>query len=191
MTALLETEVSEKLYTVEEFLKLEWPDDDDNEYELIGGRIVARGSTSGKHGEIVFRLSSFLGNYLQTNPIGRGFVEASCFLGQLEGINYVKPDVCFVQAERIPAKFRGPIPVAPDLVVEVWSPSDSTEIIQDKIEAYQAAGVKLIWSVYILHKFVIVHQLGQERRAFLELDDELDGQDVLPGFKLKVNTLFE
>jgi Uma2 family endonuclease len=181
----------EKVYTIDEFLKLDLPEDAD--YELIGGKVVARpnSGTSGEHGEIIFKLATFLGSYLLNNPVGKGYSEASCTLGRPAGSNYVKPDVCFVAAGRTPDKFRGPIPVAPDLAIEIWSPSDSTEIIQDKIEAYQQAEVKLIWSIYMLNKYVLVYHLNDPDIKLLNLNDELDGEDVLPGFKLKVSAFLK
>lgn len=189
----MSTEISEKLYTVEEFLAIEWPDDDDNDYELIGGRIVARplGGTSGEHGEIVFKLAVEIGSYLRTNPIGKGYTEGSCMLGRPKGSAYVKPDVCFVAEGRTPAKFQGPIPVAPDLAIEVWSPSDDTITIQDKIDAYLETGVRLVWSIYMINKFVLVYHLNDPDIKLLNLKDEFDGEDVLPGFKLPVKVLFE
>jgi len=75
----MSTEIGEKLYTIPEFLAIEWPEDDENEYELIEGKIVAKssGSTSAKHGEIIFKLGRLLGNYLENNPIGKGYAAAS------------------------------------------------------------------------------------------------------------------
>jgi Uma2 family endonuclease len=190
----MSTEVGEKLYTIPEFLAIEWPEDDENEYELIEGRIVAKssGSTSAKHGEIIFRLSRYLGNYLETSPIGKGYAEASCTLDKPDGINYPKPDVSFVAKGRTPDDFDGPIPVAPDLVIEVWSPSDDTETIQTKIEAYQQAGVRLIWAVYMLHKYVVVYRLNDpDIKLYNSYNGVLDGGEVLPGFELPVSILFQ
>ncbi len=187
------TEIEEKLYTVEEFLNLDLPDEDDEEYELVKGRLVAipKGGTSGEHGKVVFNLAGYLKSYLLNNPVGKGYAEASTMLGRPEGSSYFKPDVCFVAAGRTPDQFRGPIPVAPDLAVEVWSPSDSFQDVQDKIEVYQQAEVRLIWSIYTLQRFVAVYRLGDPDTKLLNLQGELDGEEVLPGFKLSVKALFE
>lgn len=190
-------EVSEKLYTVKEFLELEWPDDDENDYELIGGEIVAKssGSTSGKHAEIAGTITHYLKAFgdvkIGQQKLGRVYAGGSTNLGQSQGSYLPKPDVCFVLNDRTPSDFDGPIPVAPDLVVEVWSPSDTTEIIHNKVEAYREAGVSLIWSVYMLSKFILVYSLNDPDIKFLDVKGELDGGEVLPGFKLKVSALFE
>lgn len=187
------TEISEKLYTVEEFLDLNLPDNEVEDYELIGGRIVAKssGAISGEHSRIVGRLSQYLNNYLDTNPIGTCYPEGASTLGRPKGSNFVRPDVCFVAKGRTPAKFKGPIPVAPDLVIEVNSPSDNNETMQEKVDAYLEAGVRLVWSLYMVQKFLVVYRSGERKRSILDLDEELDGEDVLPGFKLPVSKLFE
>jgi Uma2 family endonuclease len=190
----MSTEVGEKLYTIPEFLAIEWPEDDENEYELIKGRIVAKtsGSTSAKHGRIVGKLSQYLNNFLDSSLLGKLYAEASCTLDKPDGINYPKPDVSFVAKGRTPEDFDGPIPVAPDLIIEVWSPSDDTETIQNKIEAYQQAGVRLIWGVYMVHKYVIVYKLNDpDIKLFNSYNGILDGGEVLPGFELPVSKLFE
>ncbi len=191
------TETSEKLYTVEEFLNLEWPDDDENEYELIGGRIVAnlQGSSSGFYGDVSGRIctefNNFAGSTAGEKRTGTAFVGSSTTLGQPQGKNNPKPDVCFVLKGRAPENFSGPIPVAPDIVVEVNSPSDTDERRFEKLQAYQQAGVALIWSVHLLEKFVVVYSKNELYPRFFTLNDELDGSDVLPGFKLKVRALFD
>jgi Uma2 family endonuclease len=194
----MSTETKEKLYTVEEFLNLEWDDADANDYELIEGRIVARpkSGVSGEHGEIVGTISHYLKAYGDVNigqqKLGRIYSGASSNFGQPEGGNYAEPDVSFVLAGRTPPKFSGPIPVVPDLIVEVWSPSDTTEKIHEKIRAYQKLGVRLTWSVYMLEKFVAVYRLDEQPiRTLLDLNEELDGEAVLPGFKLKVSEIFK
>ncbi len=184
-------EAKEKLYTIEEFLNLDLPDDAD--YELIQGRIVAKpkGSTSAEHGRIVGKLSQKLNNFIDANPLGTVYTEASCLLDLPEASSYMKPDVCFVTSGRTPPRFRGPLPVVPDLVIEVNSPSDSNELMQDKIEAYQKAGVRLIWSIYMVQKFVAVYRLNEQPgRTLLDLEDRLDGENLLPGFTLSVSEIF-
>jgi Uma2 family endonuclease len=58
---------------------------------------------------------------------------------------------------------------------------------------YRAAGVKLLWNIYLLENFVLVYELNKPgtRRVFLESENELTGGDVLPGFKVSVAKLFE
>lgn len=192
-------EVGQPLYTVEEFLELDLPDDDTLLfYELIEGEIVARPKSgiSGKHGDITAVIAGELYLFLKVNAaqkkLGRVYSGASTLLGQPEGSNYLVPDVCFVTNGRTPDNFSGPIPVAPDLVVEVNSPSDSVQRIHQKIQAYLAAGVRLVWSVYMLEQFVIIYRASDPTDpSLVTIKGELDGEEVLSGFRFKVSALFE
>ena len=188
----------ERVYTLEEFLSLDLPETDAEgqplEYELIEGKLVAKEKygPSAEHGRVLFKLATELGIYLKAHPIGFGYNETPCTLGQTDPkASWVEPDLCLVLTDRLPTHFKGPLPVAPDLAVEVWSPSDSTEKVQTKIEAYQSAGVKLIWSIYMLSRFVVVYRAGSTRRTLLDLADQLDGYDLLPGFAMPVQQLFD
>ncbi len=83
-----------------------------------------------------------------------------------------------------------PIPVAPDLVVEVHSPSDTEERRHEKLKAYQQAGVSIIWSIHMLDKFVLVYYKDQRHPQLRTLDDVLDAGTIIPGFTLPVKDLF-
>ncbi len=198
MTAQLETGLDlNRKYTVEEFFNLGLPNTDEGgnplEYELVRGEIMIQNvGPSAQHGDIVTRISSrlstFAGVEAGAKRIGKAYSGAGCTLGNDSN---VRPDVCFVPDNRIGTEAKGPISVAPDLVVEVNSPSDTTESIQNKIEVYQAAGVRLIWSVYMLAKFVTIYRTGETQPGFVGLSGELDGEDVIPSFRLPVKALFD
>jgi Uma2 family endonuclease len=194
--------VIEKLYTVEEFKALELLEDDeledyeiDEELELIEGVIVRRGTTSGKHADIVMTVGTAINNFAGKSAgekrTGTVYPGASTNLGNPQGKNFPKPDLCFVLKETYSADFEGEIPVAPDLVVEVNSPSDTDERRFEKLQAYRQNGVKLIWSIHMLEKFVLVYKLDEDEPTLVTLTKELDGGKVLPGFKLPVKTLFD
>ena len=205
MTALLEPPMLEEpeleisnviRYTVDEFLALDEIDGDEyffENYELIRGIVVPKrkSNPSGRHSEIIGNLTVALKNFIDTqdeNNRGRVFPQGPA---KIADDDYFIPDLSFVAAGRIQQEdFEGIIPVVPDLVLEVNSPSDTQKQIYDKIEDYQKAGVRLIWSVYMLHKFVVVHRLGQELVETFNSRGELEGYDVLPGFKLKASKLF-
>jgi Uma2 family endonuclease len=192
------TEIGEKLYTIEEFLALDLPDDQD--YELIGGQLVAKpGTTNFRHGVIVVQIAHYLesfGGISSAKPLGLVASGISTTLGEPlnSGKTFPKPDVCFVAADRLPADIKkiDILEVAPDLVVEVNSPSDTEERKFDKLQAYQDAGVKLIWSVHVLGEYVLVFQSDKPNRpTAVTLDQELDGGSVLPGFRLPVKDIFK
>ena len=101
------------------------------------------------------------------------------------------PDVAFVRRDRLPGRIAPDayIPVPPDLAIEVRSPSDEPGEIAKKLNLYQRAGVPLVWWVESDRRTVVVHRLGEPAVEVGEAD-ELDGGDVLPGFRLPVAGMF-
>lgn len=101
------------------------------------------------------------------------------------------PDLAFIRQERLPceAEWDGLCLVPPDLGVEVTSPVDDEEAIGAEARAYLAGGVPLLWVADPWRRVVAVRAPKQPRRLLGEGDD-LDGDDVLPGFRLSVGELF-
>jgi Uma2 family endonuclease len=103
----------------------------------------------------------------------------------------VVPDVAFVRWDRLPGRKKTDeyCPVPPDLAVEVVSPSDGPGDIAKKQRLYDGAGVPLVWWVFPRQRSIRVVANG---RLVAELgeDDELNGGDVLPGFRLRVAEIF-
>jgi Uma2 family endonuclease len=100
------------------------------------------------------------------------------------------PDVFYVRAERIPASG---IPeafweLAPDMAVEIVSPSDSAAEIRDKVRDYLTAGTRLVWVMYPRTQEVIVHTPDGLARTYSR-DDVLGEFDILPGFTCAVAEL--
>jgi Uma2 family endonuclease len=104
----------------------------------------------------------------------------------------VLPDVAFVSWDHLPGRTppKGYAPVPPDLAVEVVSPSDEPGDIARKQERYRRASVPLVWWVYPDRRTVIVFRDGRQV-AELGEDDVLEGEPVLPGFRLPVAKIFE
>jgi Uma2 family endonuclease len=103
-----------------------------------------------------------------------------------------KPDVSFIIQERLPANLRDYLIIAPDLAVEISSPSDTDYDIELKIKEYQRYNVRLIWIVHPISRSVDVYHLsrGARRQNFIE-GDVLSGEDVLTGFTLNVTDIFD
>ena len=118
------------------------------------------------------------GFILHTNPDGRDTVRA--------------PDVGFISKARIPEEglpegyFQG----APDLAVEVVSPGDSHQDVEQKVLDYLDAGTKLIWIVQPRMRTITVYRSLKDVRILTE-NDTLDGNDVLPGFNIAVKEIFQ
>lgn len=115
-----------------------------------------------------------------------GFV---LFRDPVEGDTVRAPDVSFVRADRLPKQIPdGFFELAPDLAVEVVAPNDKASDIDETIEDYLRAGVRLIWFVY--PKSRSVHVYTQTTVERLNSDETLDGRDVLPGFRLSIGDMF-
>ena len=105
-----------------------------------------------------------------------------------------RPDVAFVSFERW-ARNRG-VPrtrswaVVPDLAIEVVSPTNTADEVAEKLDEYFLLGVRIVWVVYPRQCMVYAYTSPKEVRV-LTMGDVLDGGDVLPGFRLPVEKIFE
>jgi Uma2 family endonuclease len=105
-----------------------------------------------------------------------------------------RPDVAFVSFERWARDRRVPRTrawaVAPDLAIEIVSPTNTADEIAEKLKDYFQVGVRNVWVVYPRQSKVYVYTSPTAIRV-LALGDELDGGDVLPGFRLPLHKIFE
>ena len=179
---------TEHLITAEEFLHMK----EQEGAELVDGRIVdvPMGSMSSwLGGELLFLIRLFL----KTNDVGWVFPqELGMAIWPDRPRRVRKPDLAFVRHGRLPGgkPEEGWLSVAPDLAVEVVSPGDTVQDLEQKLDEYREAGIPLIWVIYPVTRRA--HVLGSNRaRVELGPDGILDGEDVLPGFKLPLAELFE
>ena len=95
-----------------------------------------------------------------------------------------KPDVSFVRSGRLPGDVapEGWVKIPPDLAVEVVSPNDSVEELEEKLDDYRKAGVPLVWVIYPEARKAKVLRLDGPPGELGE-DDELSGEDIIPGFR--------
>lgn len=177
-----------QLRTLEEFLALDWPEDG-RKRELVRGEVVEVPTPGGPHNVIASRLHRLLSNFVD-EQLGFVFTDNMGYVLSVSDATYRVPDVSFVADERIPPEGVPAVWYAPpDLAAEVVSPSDRTRDVEDKVQDYLAAGVRLVWVFWPDTQTVTVHAPDTEPRP-LTADDILDGGDVLPGFAVPVATLF-
>jgi len=107
------------------------------------------------------------------------------------GGNIRLPDVTFISNDGIP-RTRASVPdLSPDLIVEVLSPTNTKQEIDQKLAEFFLGGTRLAWVVDPLKKTVAIHRGEVGPAALLTVDDALDGEDVLPGFAMPDAALFE
>jgi len=172
------------------------PDDlllmpDGERYELIDG-IPKEREMGMKSSRVAGLLLTAINNHIFPTNLGRAYPAQAgyrCFPGRPRTVRY--PDVSFISIIRMP---NDPDPdgfcvVAPDLAVEVVSPNDTFEEVETKIGEYRAAGVPLVWTVSPIARTVMIRRLD---RTCTELGETgtLSGEDVIPGFEVKVADLF-
>lgn len=172
--------------TNEEFQR--WPESDSWRYELVRGRMYRMPEPGYQHGRIGNRLQVALTNYAE--PRGLGDVSAPTrFLLPQPGRDDYKdqgPDVAFLSAEHVPEfEVSESLKLAPDLVAEIASPRQH---LANKARSYLQSGVHLVWLIYPDRRQVEVWRAGEEVEV-LGLADELDGRDVVPGFRMSVRYL--
>lgn len=102
-----------------------------------------------------------------------------------------KPDISFVKRERFSNEHlsEGFLSIHPDLAIEVVSSHDEVAELHEKIEEYLAAGVPLVWVIDPETEIVIIHRKDGTLTK-LHRNDELNGEDIIPGFSCKVAELF-
>lgn len=143
------------------------------------------------HGRFAARLLVALGAYVTEHDLGEVYTAEPGFQLQPEPEAVVRcPDAAFISKDRIPAKEdeKGFWPIAPDLAIEIISPSESASEIREKLDDYLAAGVRLIWVVYPSTETVEAIR-GKEIKR-LGKSDLLEGGDVVPGFSYRLSSLF-
>jgi len=141
----------------------------------------------GVSGVVGGRLTGYIFIYLQEHDFGQVFNADTDFM--LPDVGKRRPDVAFASYATVPEIPRDFVAVPPDLAVEVVSRTDQIDDSDAKILEYRQAKIKLIWVIRTVLKVVEVHHLGKPILV-LEEGDELDGYEVLPGFKLPVHKLF-
>lgn len=175
--------------TVEEFEEFSFPD---GKVELVRGEPRVMSPAATPHAKVVSNLLRHLLPFVAEHGLGEVFGDGLGY--QLIALPQTvrNPDASFVRASRITSDDlqRGFLKVAPDLVVEVLSPSEKAWELDEKVEDYQAAGTPLIWIVDPRRRAVRVLTRDEPSRV-LHSPDTLDAGDVIPGFSCPVSALFE
>ncbi len=176
--------------TAEELLRL--PTGMGERYELVLGELKIMSPAGSRHGRVTSRINSLLEQAVRRGRLGASFGVETGFVLSRNPDTVRAPAAAFVAAARLPAGdlpdgyFRG----APDLAVEVISPSEAAADIQRKVTEYFAAGARLVWVIYPDMRQVVVWRSARASVA-LAGDDSLDGGELVPGFSCPVAELFE
>jgi Uma2 family endonuclease len=164
---------------------------DDRLYEIVDGRRLEK-SMGAYEVSLMSLLGMYLGHHCLTHDLGTAVVEMLFNFG-IEGQPQRRPDVAFVSFEKWPKARKIPSEnawqVVPDLAVEVVSPTNTANEVEEKVVEYIKAGVRLVWVVHPTTSRVYVHD-GSSTVKVVSRAEDLDGGGVLPGFQLPLSTLF-
>jgi Uma2 family endonuclease len=161
------------------------------DYELIRGELREVSPSSAEPTMVTINVSSPLFTHVRERRLGVVTSADGGFNLFPDRSSVVAPDLGFIRRERIPLDFdfQRYFPVPPDLALEVVSPSDSFGDVMEKVGLYLDAGVRLIWVAIPKRRVVVVYRPDHAPRTLTE-NDELDGEDVIPGFRMSVRAVF-
>jgi Uma2 family endonuclease len=177
-----------QLMTADELLVMP---DDGFCYELIKGELIRMPPPGHVHGRVVMRVAGPLYQYVIANNLGIVYAAETGFLIHQNPDTVRAPDAAFVRRQRVEnaGEIEGYWVGAPDLVVEVVSPTDSVGYVEDKVAQWLEAGSRLVWVVSPKLRTVTVYQSLTEITTLTE-KDLLDGNDVAPGFQIPISEIF-
>lgn len=164
------------------------PYEEGRRWELINGELISVPSPTWQHQDMVFRILLVLRRYLETSKIpGLAAHEVEFALTDRDRL---RPDVCVLLGENASRldPTRSPIPGAPDIAIEVISPTERASESHEKVRTYLRNGTSEVWQVYPKSRTVQVHH-GIAGRL-LEWDQPVE-TDLLPGFALHLASLLE
>jgi Uma2 family endonuclease len=168
--------------------------EDGRKYELQGGLLVSEPLPGFRHGRVAAAIAELLRSYVRARSLGVVLTCDTGFVLARSPDTVRGPDVAFVARERLPevGEDAGAFEGAPDLAIEVVSAHDRAAEVRAKVADYLAAGARLVWvidpapdrqTVTVYRSLLAPRTLGR--------DDELDGEDVVTGFRVAVADLLD
>jgi Uma2 family endonuclease len=160
-------------------------------YELVNGELKKMSPAGQRHGRIIVRLTAPLAKYVLDHRLGEVYAAETGFKLGSKPDTVLAADIAFVRRVRLEelGETESYWPGAPDLAVEVNSPSDTVREIEKKVMKWLEFDTRLIWVVSPkLHTVTIYRSLTDI--VVLTENDILDGAEVIPGFQIPVSEIF-
>jgi len=166
--------------------------DDGLKHEIEAGRLLSEPAPGARHGYSAIRMAYLLEAHVERHGLGVVLGNDTGFVLARSPDTVRGPDVSFVAREKLGGRRLpvGPFPGAPDLAVEILSPSNTPASIRAKVADYLAAGTRLVWVVDPAARRVTAYRSLLAPRT-LDETHTLDGEEVVPGFSSGIDQLFE
>lgn len=176
------------LLTAEEFF---WQySSKEGRYALVKGEVVEAPFLVWVQGIIVANIAAELEAFIRRRHLGETVIGAG-FTLERHPDTVRGPNVSFVRKERIPEEglLQGYFEGAPDLAVEVVSPSDTASQLEIKVHDYLRTGGQRVWVVYPDSRRVVIHRPDGQARRYGP-DETIEDEELLPGFSLPLREVF-
>ena len=165
--------------------------DDGNRYELVQGEIRMMSPAGGRHGRIAGRVYKLLVIHVDDNKLGATFAAETGFRIAVEPDTVRAPDAAFVRQDKMDELDNdiGFLPFAPELAVEVVSPSDSFSAVEEKAFNWINAGTKIVLVVVPDSQSVHLYR-SRDGISVHRSEDIINAEDAVPGWKFRVSEIF-
>jgi Uma2 family endonuclease len=157
--------------------------------ELIDGRLVNMSPTGDRHAFLESTLAFELNLFVRERKLGRVMTGEVGIYIRHNPDRVRGADIAFVSKEKLSTPSGGFLEVAPELVIEIMSPTDRWEEVREKLTDYFSIGIEQVWIVEPGNRKVLVYRSSIDVQEFGE-GDALVSEGILDGFALDVTTLF-
>lgn len=163
----------------------------DARYELVKGDPRMMSPAGGRRGRIAMNLAVSLANHVASGSLGVVYAAETGFIISRNPDTVRAPDVAFISSSRAEQieDDTGFVPMAPDLAIEVISPTDTFSSVEEKAFAWLSSGTQLVLLVDPASRQLHAYRSAQQIVVFDD-HEELDAGDVVPGWRLQVGGLF-
>ncbi len=160
-------------------------------YELVSGNLQMMSPAGGRHGRLANRISMLLNKHVDANHLGVVFAAETGFLIQTDPDTVLAPDVAFVSLARFKSVENEVqyLPLAPELAIEVLSPSDRFSRVESKAFAWLDSGTKLVLLIDPDNETIHAYRSRKQIEMF-QRSETIDCSAAVSNWMLTVDDVF-
>lgn len=179
--------VLDKPITFEEFMAL--PVKEQDRYEVLRGVLIEKMSPGYRHGKMIIRLGRILDEWAEDGGHGDIVTDVGFYLHR-PLLDFLRPDIAFMRRDNV-AEGEAPAGYwhgAPDVAIEIISPTERAVDVAEKVDEYLASGTQLVVTIWPESRKVVAHAIDGTTRTYWERDSLSFPE--LPGFECQVEEIF-